>query len=115
MIMIVAHHYVVLSGLMNPEGPLLQNPLSLNSVWLSLFGMWGKTGINCFLMITGCFMCTSFISFRKWLKLYLWVIFYNVILTGLFALTGYHELSLKSLLVLFPFRNIHSDSFTSAF
>ena len=115
MMMIVAHHYVVLSGLTNPGSPLLQDPLSSNSIWLYLFGMWGKTGINCFLMITGYFMCTSSISLRKYLKLYLWVIFYNVILTGLFALTGYHELSLKSLLVFFPFRDIHSDSFTSAF
>ena len=59
MMMIVAHHYVVLSGLTNPGSPLLQDPLSSNSIWLYLFGMWGKTGINCFLMITGYFMCTS--------------------------------------------------------
>lgn len=71
MMLIVAHHYVVLSGLAGTEGVLNHDPLSVNSIYLYLFGMWGKTGINCFMLITGYFMCTSNISWRKFIKLYL--------------------------------------------
>lgn len=68
MLMIVAHHYVVNSGLTSADGPLLTDYTSSNSIFLSLFGAWGKTGINCFLMITGYFMCASKITTRKFVK-----------------------------------------------
>ena len=54
MFMIVAHHYVVNSGLIDV---MKESPTSPNSIFFYLFGMWGKTGINCFVMITGYFMC----------------------------------------------------------
>jgi peptidoglycan/LPS O-acetylase OafA/YrhL len=57
MMMIVAHHYVVNSGLTGEGGPLLTDFTSGKSLFLSVFGAWGKTGINCFLMITGYYMC----------------------------------------------------------
>lgn len=64
MLLIVCHHYVVNSGLF----PLIQsNPDSPQSVFLSLFGMWGKTGINCFVLISGYFMCQSKITLKKFL------------------------------------------------
>ena len=86
MLLIVAHYYVVNSGLM----PVMEeNPLHVHSLFLYLFGMWGKTGINCFVMITGYFMCKSHISLRKFMKLLLEVYFYNVVITGIFLLTGY--------------------------
>ena len=53
MLMIVAHHYVVNSGLASKGGPFWSDFTSGNSFFLLLFGAWGKTGINCFLMITG--------------------------------------------------------------
>lgn len=115
MLLIVAHHYVVLSGLTGTDGPLLENPLTVNSVYLYLFGMWGKVGINCFLLITGYFMCASNISVRKFVKLYLWILTYRILLLLAFVLAGSESLSPKTLLLLLPFRNIHSDSFTSAF
>lgn len=86
MLFIVAHHYVVNSGLM----PMMkEEPLHIQSIFLYLFGMWGKTGINCFVMITGYFMCKSHISLRKFMKLLLEVYFYNIVITGIFLLTGY--------------------------
>lgn len=114
MLMIVAHHYVVNSGLM-PDGPLVTDPLSSNSVFLRLFGAWGKVGINCFLMITGYFMCTSTISFRKFLKLFSQIIFYRVVIFSIFLLTGYELFSLKKLVpVLIPFWNLEKG-FVSCF
>lgn len=115
MLMIVAHHYVVNSGLTAVDGPMRAAPLAANSIYLYLFGMWGKTGINCFLMITGYFMCTSKITVRKFLKLYLWVVFYGIVINGIFLATGRLEFSPSLLSVFFPFRNIHSSSFISAF
>ena len=115
MVMIVAHHYVALSGLLAQNGPMSLAPLSAKSLYLNLFGMWGKTGINCFLMITGYFMCTSSISIRKFLKLYLEVVFYGILLALFFAIIGFQDLSIKHIQVFLPFRIIHSDSFVSAF
>lgn len=87
MISIVAHHYVVNSGLMNVMNE--ESTMSANSLFFYLFGMWGKTGINCFVMITGYFMCKSKITLQKFLKLVLEVLFYRVLFYLTFAITGY--------------------------
>lgn len=81
MLLIVAHHYVVNSGLMSE---LVKDPLSAKSIFFYIFGMWGKIGINCFVLITGYFMCKSQITMRKFLKLFLEVEFYNVIIFAIF-------------------------------
>lgn len=92
MLVIVAQHYVVNSGLM----PVIwENYPSTKSLFLLLFGWGGKTGINCFVLITGYFMCTSQISLRKFLKLFLPVYFYKVLFFGIFTATGYAELTPK--------------------
>lgn len=113
MLLIVAHHYVVNSGLM-PE--LEKDPLSVKSIYFYIFGMWGKIGINCFVLITGYFMCKSQITIRKFLKLLLQIEFYNVIIYVIFVLSGY--LSVKSfnelLMVFLPVKSI-ADGFTSCF
>ena len=88
MLMIVAHHYVVNSGLTEPDGPMRLNPDCSNTIFLYLFGLWGKTGINCFLMITGYFMCTSQISIRKFVKLIFWIYLYNLIIYGVLLSIG---------------------------
>lgn len=86
MFLIVCHHYVVNSDLMSL---MKEDPLSTNSIFYYLFGMWGKTGINCFVMITGYFMCTSQITLKKFLKLVFQIYFYNIIITVIFLVCGY--------------------------
>lgn len=104
MLMIVAHHYVVNSGLTGPEGPLSNDLITSRSIFLWLFGAWGKTGINCFMMITGYFMCTSKITLRKFMKLLAQIYFYRLILFSLFLVTGYETLStLRLVKLLMPF------------
>ncbi len=104
MLLIVAHHYVVNSGLMIP---MRADPTSPRSLFLYLFGMWGKTGINCFVLITGYFMCRSTITLRKFLKLLLEVMFYHVFFFSLFAASDYTFFSLKGLAkALLPVRSI---------
>ena len=60
MMLIIAHHYVVNSGLTSVDGVLYTNPTSWRTLFLLTIGAFGKTGINCFLMITGYFMCKSY-------------------------------------------------------
>ena len=44
MLLIVAHHYVVNSDLTVPEGPIFADPMSKRSLFLLVFGAWGKSG-----------------------------------------------------------------------
>lgn len=112
MLLIVAHHYVVNSGLMNT---ITRDPLSWRSLFLLLFGAWGKTGINCFLMITGYYMCKSQITAKKFAKLLLEVMFYRLVITSIFWITGYSSFSWSALLrLLIPVWGI-DKGFTSAF
>lgn len=112
MFMIVAHHYVVNSGLMDL---MKEAPTSTNSIFFYLFGMWGKTGINCFVMITGYFMCKSNISFRKFLKLALQIIFYNFVIYSIFVIFGKTDFSVKETILCFlPIKSIRTG-FISCF
>lgn len=112
MLLIVAHHYVVNSNLLLP---IMENYPSAKSIVLLLLGAAGKTGINCFVLITGYFMCLSVITLRKALKLLLEVEFYNVIFYCIFVATGYIEISLKSLIIgLLPISSI-KYSFVSCY
>lgn len=111
MFLIVAHHYVVNSGLMEKMQVL---PLSPQSIFFYLFGAWGKIGINCFVLITGYFMCKSQITSKKFFKLLFEVLFYNIVIYSIFVLSGYEEISISTLENLIPARNIETD-FTSCF
>lgn len=57
--------------------------------------MGGKTGINCFVLITGYFMCKSQISLKKFLKILLEVEFYTICIYRIFVLSGYASFSIK--------------------
>lgn len=115
MLMIVAHHYVVNSGVASADGPLQSDFTSGNSIFLTLFGAWGKTGINCFLMITGYFMCTSKITLRKFIKLMGQIYLYKLLIFPIFLATGYETLSAFRIIKLaMPFWGF-SDGFTSCF
>ena len=115
MLMIVAHHYVVNSGLTEPDGPLMTDFTSGNSIFLTLFGAWGKTGINCFLMITGYFMCTSKITVRKFVKLMAQIYFYRWIFFLIFLSEGYETASpIRLVKLVMPFWGF-TDGFTPCF
>ena len=51
MLMIVAHHYVVSSGISTILDA--KSVMEIKDYFLLLFGWGGKTGINCFVLITG--------------------------------------------------------------
>lgn len=111
MLLIIAHHFVVNSGVLDKA---YETPLSANSIFLFLFGAWGKTGINCFMMITGYFMCKSNITLKKYLKLTCEVLFYNIVIALIFVITGYGSIKdiIKAFLLV---RVIDSSHFFACF
>lgn len=115
MLLIVAHHFVVNSGLVAAGGPIYEDPMSWRSLFLLIFGAWGKTGINCFVMISGYFMCKSHISARKFAKLLCEVMFYRLAINLAFCVSGYQTYSVMDwVLLLIPIKKI-SNGFTPAF
>ncbi len=115
MILIVAHHFVVNSGLLTADGPIHASPMSINSLFLLLFGAWGKIGINCFVMITGYFMCRSQITLKKFCKLLFEIQFYRIVIFIIFLISGYSSFSVKSLVdAMLPVSQIGLN-FTSCF
>ena len=109
MLLIIAHHYVVHSGLMSLE-IIYSDPTSWRSMFLLLFAAWGKTGINCFVMITGYFMCKSNITLKKFLKLLLEIYFYQIVIYLVFLLTGFSSFSVVSCInAIFPIRVISTN------
>lgn len=115
MFFIVAHHYVVNSGLTLEGGPVFSDPFSWRSIFLVLFGAWGKIGINCFVLITGYFMVNSNITAKKFAKLLGEVLFYNVIISSIFWITGYEPLTIKSMIFsLIPITSV-AQNFTATY
>lgn len=95
MLLIIAHHYVVNSGI--PEIFDFEH-IAGNMVFAQIIGMWGKTVINCFSIITGYFMVKSNTTLKKFTRLFLQVEFYYVFFYFLFLVTGYAQFSIKEML-----------------
>ena len=115
MLMIVAHHYVVNSGIMNV---FEIGDTSINYVFLSLWGMWGKTGINIFVLISGYFMCKADLTLKRYCRVFFeWVLYHFGIYIVMLA-AGYETAGIKRLYNLifeiFRFAN-GSGYFTSSF
>ena len=85
MLSIVAHHYVVNSGAIEAISQAGEGP---NALLLQLWGMWGKTAINVFVLITGYFMCGKAFSWRRVARLVLQIEFWKVALLPLFLFAG---------------------------
>lgn len=122
MFLIICHHYVVNSGLIDVmESHAIRfggeggYDADIRQVFYFIFGAWGKVGINCFVLITGYFMCKSSITIRKFLKLVLQVLFYQVAIWGIFLLFDKETSSVsRGINVLLPVSSI-TDGFTSCF
>lgn len=112
MLLIVAHHYVVHSGLM----PLIEYDFpTAKALYFAFIGCAGKIGINCFVLITGYFMCKSQITLRKGVKLLLQIEFYKIVIFFIFIVSGHLSLTPKTLFLnLFPITSL-KDNFVSCF
>lgn len=106
-ILIIAHHYVVNSGLMEIA---YYDGFNLRSVFILILGAWGKIGINCFLLITGYYMCKSKITLLKFIKLLAEVVFYNTVIYAIFVAFQYVPLNWESALnAITPIKSITTD------
>ena len=115
MLLIIAHHYVVNSGLASLDGPIFTNGFQAKSTMLLLAGMWGKTGINCFVLITGYFMCAKQVTLKKFLKLLFEELFYRFLFFFVFIFAGYETLSFgKIIKLLLPITSVEHN-FTGCF
>lgn len=115
MLLIVAHHYVLNSGLLDADGPVYSNLMSGRSVFYLLFGAWGKTAINCFVLISGYFMCKSQITVKKFVRLLAEVLFYNIAIWLIFVLSGYEPFRIGGFMkMLLPVKQVQTN-FTGCF
>lgn len=115
MLLIIAHHYVVNSGLTHSGNYIYADVLSPQSQFLLLFGAWGKIGINCFVLITGYFMCKSQITPKKFAKLFFEVMFYQIVISCAFWISGREPFSLDALInALIPIKAV-AQNFTGTY
>lgn len=115
MLFIIAHHYVIGAGAFLSDGLIVANPLDEQSIFLLIFGMWGKTGINCFVLITGYFMCKSKISGKKFMRLLCELLFYKYVFYILFMTKGYSGREFNAFVkAVLPFTAL-SDNFAGCY
>ncbi len=113
MLLIVAHHSVVNSGI---SASFNTTYLSFHTLFLHLWGMWGKTAINTFVLITGYFMCTSKLTWKRFAKIYLEVKFYRFAIYFILLAAGYESFTVSRIWSLFFSLAIGvNSSFTSSF
>lgn len=88
---VVAWHALWYSGLATRA---YADPWDWSNALLLVLGAWGKTGINCFILITGYFMCQRKLTLGRFLKVigltefYAFVVFGVVLLLGWQTFTG---------------------------
>lgn len=94
MIAIVAHHYVVNSDVMELFN---YSNVNGNMIFLQLWSAWGKMAINCFVLISGYFMCTSRLTLKRYMKVYLTAKGYMIIIFCILAVVGIQAVSFRSI------------------
>lgn len=113
MLLIIEHHYVVNSGITDFYD---YSNISANMIFLQLWGAWGKTAINCFVLISGYFMCTSQLTYTRYLKIYFTAKMYKIVVFVALAVMGYQEVSVRSILqLLFCYLLGAGEGFTGSF
>ena len=115
MLLVISHHYVVNSGITNCYN---FNAISLHMIFYQIVGLGGKIGINCFLIITGYYMCKGKAKKEKWFNLLLEIMFYKLFFNIIFLITGYINFSIKDFVYGIPilmFIRTGNDSFTALY
>ena len=113
MLIIITHHYVVNSGVIDCITE--KTILNTKDYIILILGWGGKTAINCFLLITGYYMCEAKASAKKWLKLLGEIEFYSITIYIILAIIGYESISLAGVFrVVFPFGTV-ANGFSSCY
>ena len=113
MMAIIAHHFVVNSTVVEQYNYL--DP-SLNQYFLEVWGMWGKTAINSFILISGYFLCKQTLTWQRYIKLVAQIIFYSLLIYLIFLISGYEPFILGKLhLGEFPIISYINNGFVASF
>ncbi len=113
MIAIIAHHFVVNSTTTNYFDYL--NP-TLNQYFLEVWGMWGKTATNSFILISGYFLCKQSLTWQRYVKLFAQIVFYNIVIYFIFVATDYDAFSIKGAVsTIFGLLTHINNGFTESF
>lgn len=99
MLFIIAHHLVVYRFDYNA----INGPHSLAATVAVLYGAWGKTAINCFVLISGYFLCTQRLTWQKVVRLLLEIWFYYAVVGLVFVLVLDYPVRSWALSFLYPF------------
>ncbi len=112
MIAIISSHFLSGSSL---SEIVMEDIWNKKAVFFILCSSFSKVAINCFVMITGYYMCKQKITVRKFLKLYGEIFFYRLIIGSAFVVMGYEEFSLVwAIKKTLPFYEV-KNGFTSCF
>lgn len=110
-IMVIAHHYVVNSGIKAFFTPA---KMSAKMIGIEIFGCGGKIAIDGFIIITGFFMCKQSVTLLKWCNLVVKYAFYLLVINGAFLIVGYYPLGKYNLLYGFvPFIKNYGTGYDS--
>ncbi len=97
MFLIVAHHAVWNSGV---TGTFDYVKLPACMQFLQCWGAFGKTGINVFVLISAYFMCTSSLTLRRFMKVFVEAKFYAIVCYIALLTGGYEVVTGKRLFTL---------------
>lgn len=95
MLAIIAHHYVVNSTV--TELFIYDGAATPKQYFLEVYGMWGKTGINAFILLSGYFMCKMDLTLKRYLKLVVQILFYGITIMLIFRICGYQQITIKDI------------------
>lgn len=96
MLIIIAYHYAV-------HGKFsFDNITSFNYFWIQFLSLWGKLGVNCFVLITGYFLSNKKdFRWKSIIRFYLQVSLFSILIYVSFLLMGLEEFSVKMAIVNF--------------
>lgn len=113
MFLIIAHHFVVNSGITEKYD---FNNITVNMLFLQFLGMWGKMAINIFVIISGYFMCNRKLTVKRFCKIYLEAKFYSIVIFLIFLIAGYEVIGVGSMLnLIFGYLRNPNNGFTASF
>lgn len=100
MLFIIAHHLVVcrFDYLSIAKAPTFAATVAV------VYGAWGKTAINCFVLISGYFLCTQRLTWQKVVRLLLEIWFYDVVVGLVFVLALDYPVRSWALSFLYPLK-----------
>lgn len=98
MIMVLTLHYLGKGGLLERN-----NTSEIYNIIYWMLEALSIVAVNCFVLISGYFLCKSEFKLKKFLKLWGEVIFYSIIIYVIFVIIGIEKISISNLVrIIFP-------------